>query len=70
MKIKQLKEFLNKFDEDFEIKINYHRELSSDELEELLYPYPSENIEIELNTKDGYDVGYSDKVVCLSLTEK
>lgn len=67
--VKQMKDFLNKFDEsydDFKLDITYCRELSEEELKGMLYPYPYQNIPVKFETDD-YDIGYSDKELCIFL---
>lgn len=66
MTVKDLKDILVIIPEDFNIQFNYERKLTDNELQELTYKYPFENVKCEY---DGHDVGYSDKTVIFYIME-
>lgn len=70
MKIKtigELKNLIAKLDDDFVIEFRVRRKLTDDELKNLKYPYPYETEYFEGIEFD--DIGYSDKELCLGVTQ-
>ena len=65
MKKKELLKMLERIDDDFEIKFNYRKELKEEELD-ITYPMPYEYKNLSYN---GYDIGYSSKVLSICLDD-
>ena len=68
MKVKELKQFLDRLDDDFELVLNASKRIPDSILEKMSYPYPIETTHFEITTGD---VGYSDKIaqLCINLDE-
>jgi hypothetical protein len=64
MKVKTLKEFINKLPDDFNININTSKHIPKEQLDKMTYPYPIErgSYEIEIG-----DIGYSEKQANLEI---
>lgn len=70
MKIKtigDLRKLIANLDDDFEIEFRVRRELTDDELKNQIYPYPYETE--YFNGIEFDDIGYSDKILCLGVTQ-
>lgn len=70
MKIKtigDLRKVIANLDDDFTIEMRIRRKLTDDELKNQKYPYPYETEYFEGIEFD--DIGYSDKVLCLGVTQ-
>lgn len=65
MTVKELIENLQKLPEDFQIKSQVIREIPEDELDKMSYKFPYEFIDANL---DIADIGYSDKIVKLTMS--
>ena len=62
MKVKELKQFLNKLDDDFEIELNARKEIPEEKLKQMSYPYPYDRFKFEMELGD---IGYSSKIAQL-----
>ena len=62
MKVKELKEFINSLDDDFDIELNTQEKIPQNELDQMDWKYPYRTNKYQLTTGD---VGYSNKVVQL-----
>lgn len=70
MEIKTLGDFRKAtqyLEDDFKLEVNFFEELTEEELKDMIYPYPWECTEgnLELN-----DIGYSDRIIYLGLYKK
>ena len=64
--IKDLRELIDKLDDNFVIEFRVRRKLNEEELKNMRYPYPYETEYFDGVEFD--DIGYSDKVLCLGVT--
>lgn len=65
--IGELKNLIAKLDDDFVIEFRVRRKLTDDELRNQKYPYPYETE--YFNGIEFDDIGYSDKELCLGVTQ-
>lgn len=65
--IGELKNLIAKLDDDFVIEFRVRRKLTDDELKNQKYPYPYETE--HFNGIEFDDIGYSDKILCLGVTQ-
>ena len=63
MKVKKLKELLEKVDDDFDINLIIYKKIPEQKLKNIPYPYPynQEKVEIEFD-----DIGYTSKIIKFS----
>ena len=64
MLVKDLKEFLNKLPDDFEIKIITEKRIPDEILKTMSYPYPIEYNHFDF---DFGDIGWSSKITSLGI---
>jgi hypothetical protein len=62
MKVKELKQFLDRLDDDFDIKLLGKKAIPQEQLDKMSYTFPYDRFEFELETGD---IGYSSKIAQL-----
>ena len=62
MKVKKLKQFLDRLDDDFDIKLLGKKAIPQEQLDKMSYPFPCDRFEFELTTGD---IGHSSKIAQL-----
>lgn len=67
MKVKELKNILSKYDDDFEVEVNLFTNVSPEELHKRTYKYP---VDIDKCAFEFQDVSYSEKTLAFSVTRK
>jgi len=62
MKVKELKQFLNRLDDDFNVELLGKKAIPQEQLDKMSYPFPYDRYRFELTTGD---IGYSSKIAQL-----
>ena len=62
MKVRELREFIERLDDDFEIELLGKKKIPQEELDKMAYPFPYDIYKFELTTGD---VGHSSKIAQL-----